>query len=81
MIREDVAIYEAQQRSLDSDPEGATPENVNERVRIRFDQGLLQAREIIARMSKDEAAVRKGATGSGKAGRKAARPAPRGAAA
>ena len=57
MIREDVAIYEAQQRSLDSDPEGATPENVNERVRIRFDQGLLQAREIIARMSRDEAAA------------------------
>lgn len=81
VIREDVAIYEAQQRSLDSDPEGATPENVNERVRIRFDQGLLQAREIIARMSKDEAAARKGATGSGKAGKKAARPAPRGAAA
>ena len=57
VIREDVAIYEAQQRSLDSDPEGATPENVNERVRIRFDQGLLQAREIIARMSRDEAAA------------------------
>ena len=68
VIWEDVAIYEAQQRSLDSDPEGATPENVNERVQISFDQGLLQARKIIARLLKKEAAAK----------RKAARPVPQG---
>ena len=49
-------------------PDGATPENVNERVQISFDQGLLQARKIIARLLKKEAAAK----------RKAARPVPQG---
>lgn len=55
VIWEDVGIYEAQQRALDSDLEGATPQNVNERVQIYFDQGLLQARKIIDRKLKEEA--------------------------
>ena len=59
VIWEDVGIYEAQQLALDTDPEGATPQNVNERVQIYFDQGLLQARKIIQRMLKEEAEDRK----------------------
>jgi len=59
VIWEDVGIYEAQQHALDTDPEGATPQNVNERVQINFDQGLLQARKIIQRMLKEEAEDRK----------------------
>ena len=59
VIWEDVGIYEAQQLALDTDPEGATPQNVNERVQINFDQGLLQARKIIQRMLKEEAEDRK----------------------
>ena len=54
VIWEDVGIYEAQQRSLDSDPRHATPQDVNSKVAITFDQGLLQARKIIDRMLKEE---------------------------
>ena len=59
VIWEDVGIYEAQQRGLDSDPEGATPQNVNSKVAISFDQGLLQARKVIDRLLKEEAKGRK----------------------
>ena len=78
VIREDVGMYEAQQEMIDSDPKGATPENVGSRVTISFDQGLNQARRIIDRMLKEEELARrrkkpvekKRAGGRGKTARK-----------
>ena len=59
VIWEDVGMYEAQQESIDCDLEGASPENLNSRVTIYFDQGLLQARKIIDRMLKEEETARR----------------------
>ena len=55
VIWEDVGMYEAQQKMIDSDPAGATPENVGSKVTIKYDEGLNQARRIIDRMLKEEA--------------------------
>ena len=56
---EDFDMYNAQQLMIDSDPEGATPENIGSRVSPDFDQGFLQARRIIDRKLKEEEAARR----------------------
>jgi hypothetical protein len=47
VVLEDVVVYEAQQRSLDTDPTGASAEDVRSRVAIEADRGLLMARRIL----------------------------------
>jgi vanillate O-demethylase monooxygenase subunit len=47
VVLEDLAVYEAQQRSLDTDPRGATPEDVRSTVAIDADRGLLHARQVL----------------------------------
>jgi phenylpropionate dioxygenase-like ring-hydroxylating dioxygenase large terminal subunit len=47
VIGEDVAIYEAQQRALDGDREGASAQDVRSAAVIRADAGLIHARRII----------------------------------
>jgi phenylpropionate dioxygenase-like ring-hydroxylating dioxygenase large terminal subunit len=47
VIWEDLSIYEAQQRALDTDLHGASAELVQSRVAIHADKALLQARRII----------------------------------
>lgn len=60
VIHEDVAVYEAQQIAIDSDPVGASAENVNSSVSIRYDSGLTKARRTLRRMLKEEGAARPG---------------------
>ena len=66
VIREDVGVYEAQQISLDTDPESPSADNVNARVRIDYDGAFLEARRIIKHLLTAEAAAGK----AKKAGRK-----------
>ena len=47
VIAEDVGIYQAQQRALESDLRGASPEDVQSTAIIDADRGLIQARKII----------------------------------
>ena len=54
VFMEDFDMYNAQQEMIDSDPEGATPENIGTRVTADFDQGFIHARRIIDRMLKEE---------------------------
>ena len=55
VIWEDVGVYEAQQISLDTDPEGPTADNVNARVRLDVDGAFLEARRVIKQMLEQEA--------------------------
>ncbi len=55
VVLEDLAIYEAQQRSLDTDVRGANPEDVRSTVAIDADRGLLHARQIIRELRQTEA--------------------------
>ena len=55
VVLEDLAVYEAQQRSLETDPGGATPEDVKASVAIDADRGLLHARQIIRELQQREA--------------------------
>jgi vanillate O-demethylase monooxygenase subunit len=57
VVLEDLAVYEAQQRSLDTDPAGASSENVGSRVVIEADRGLLMARAILRDMLAQKAAA------------------------
>jgi hypothetical protein len=50
VIAEDVAIYEAQQRALDTSGDGVSAEDVRSAISIQADAGLLQARRMIARL-------------------------------
>jgi len=50
VVLEDVVVYEAQQRSLDTDPAGASAEDVRSRVAIEADRGLLMGRRILEEM-------------------------------
>lgn len=59
VVMEDLAVYEAQQISLDSDLQGASAENVRSAAVINADRGLLHARKIIRDLK--EAEVRVGA--------------------
>ena len=56
VVQEDLAVYEGQQRSLDTDPRGATPEDVGSCVAIDADRGLLHARQILRELQRREAA-------------------------
>jgi hypothetical protein len=47
VVQEDLVVYEAQQRSLDTDLRGASAENVHSTVAIDADRGLLHARQIV----------------------------------
>ena len=58
VFQEDFDMYNAQQKMIDSDPEGATPENVGSRVTAEFDWGFVQARRIIDDMLKEEQSAR-----------------------
>ena len=49
-------MYEAQQHSLDTDPAGATPYDVQSRAVIEADTGLTIARNIIRQLHKNIAA-------------------------
>lgn len=59
VVLEDLAIYEAQQRSLDTDPRGAHAEDVGSSVVIEADRGLLHARQIIRERLRQECAAPK----------------------
>lgn len=50
VIHEDVAVYEAQQASLNSDTRGASAEDVHAAIAIQYDKGFLQARRVIDRL-------------------------------
>lgn len=58
VVLEDLAIYEGQQRSLNTDPRGASPEDVKSLVAIDADRGLLHARQIIRELLRQEASAR-----------------------
>jgi vanillate O-demethylase monooxygenase subunit len=58
VIHEDLAIYDAQQRALDGDPAGASAHDVQSRVAIKADKGLLQARRIIDALLEQERKAR-----------------------
>jgi phenylpropionate dioxygenase-like ring-hydroxylating dioxygenase large terminal subunit len=58
VVLEDLAIYEGQQRSLDTDSWGASPEDVKSRVAIDADRGLLHARQIIRDLQRRQAVGR-----------------------
>jgi vanillate O-demethylase monooxygenase subunit len=55
VVREDMAVYEGQQRSLDTDLRGANAEDVKAGVAIEADRGLLHARQIIRELQRREA--------------------------
>ena len=57
VVLEDLAVYEAQQRSLDTEPAGASAEDVRARVVIEADRGLLMARAILRDMLAQKAAA------------------------
>ena len=50
VIFEDQVVYEAQQKSLDTDPVGATAANVGARVVIGADRGLQLARKLLSEL-------------------------------
>ncbi|HUA54972.1 MAG TPA: aromatic ring-hydroxylating dioxygenase subunit alpha [Candidatus Sulfotelmatobacter sp.] len=47
VVYEDLAVYEAQQRSLDTDPAGASADAVGSRIAIEADRALLQGRQVL----------------------------------
>jgi phenylpropionate dioxygenase-like ring-hydroxylating dioxygenase large terminal subunit len=55
VVLEDQVVYEAQQRSLDSDPAGASAEHVQSRIVIEADRGLLMARRMLTELLKPAA--------------------------
>lgn len=58
VVLEDLAVYEGQQRSLDTDPRKATPLDVHSKVVIDADRGLLYARQILRELRREEVATR-----------------------
>ncbi|HVO89469.1 MAG TPA: aromatic ring-hydroxylating dioxygenase subunit alpha [Casimicrobiaceae bacterium] len=57
VVLEDLAVYEAQQCSLDTDLRGASAEDVHSSVAIDADRGLLHARQIIRELRRHETAT------------------------
>jgi vanillate O-demethylase monooxygenase subunit len=57
VVYEDMAVYEGQQRSLDSDPRGASAEDVKSTCAIDADRGLLHARQIMRELMRADAAA------------------------
>ena len=51
VVYEDQAIYDAQQRSLDTDPAGASADEVGSRIAIDADRALLQGRRVLKELS------------------------------
>lgn len=64
VVYEDLAVYEGQQRSLDTDLHGATPWDVKSSVAIDADRGLLHARQIIRELQRQEARTRQASPAS-----------------
>ena len=58
VVLEDLAVYEGQQRSLDTDPRGASAEDVRSTIAIGADRGLVHARQIIRELLREEARAR-----------------------
>jgi vanillate O-demethylase monooxygenase subunit len=58
VVLEDLAVYEGQQRSLDSDLRGASPQDVKSTATIDADRGLLHARQILRELLRSEASAR-----------------------
>jgi len=52
IIREDLAIFAVQQRTLDAEANGGSPSTVNARLATHADGGLLQARRINERLAR-----------------------------
>jgi len=52
VVYEDLAIYQAQQHSLDTDPRGASADEVGSRIAIDADRALLQARQIMRELAR-----------------------------
>jgi vanillate O-demethylase monooxygenase subunit len=57
VVLEDLAVYEGQQRSLDTDPRGASPLDVHSTVVIDADRGLLHARQILRELHRASVAA------------------------
>lgn len=55
VVGEDLAIYEAQQVSLDTDLRNASAQDVHSKVAIDADRGLLHARQIIKELLQQQA--------------------------
>jgi phenylpropionate dioxygenase-like ring-hydroxylating dioxygenase large terminal subunit len=53
VVMEDLVVYEAQQRSLDTDRRGASADDVHSTVAIDADRGLLHARQIIRELLRE----------------------------
>jgi phenylpropionate dioxygenase-like ring-hydroxylating dioxygenase large terminal subunit len=51
VVYEDQAIYDAQQRSLDTDPAGASAEDVGSRIAIDADRALLHGRRVLKELA------------------------------
>src|SRR4029079_15979348 len=58
VVLEDLAVYEGQQRSLDTDLRGANAEDVRSSVAIDADRGLLHARQILRELGRTESNTR-----------------------
>jgi phenylpropionate dioxygenase-like ring-hydroxylating dioxygenase large terminal subunit len=52
VVYEDLAIYDAQQRSLDRDPQGASPDAVGSVIAIDADRALLIGRQILKELQR-----------------------------
>ncbi len=53
VLKEDLHVYEAQQRAIDLDPESTT-RDANPRGTIPADEGLLAMRRVLRRLYGDE---------------------------
>jgi vanillate O-demethylase monooxygenase subunit len=51
VVYEDQVIYDAQQRSLDTDPAGASADEVGSRIAIDADRALLQGRRVLRELA------------------------------
>lgn len=52
VVYEDLAVYDAQQRSLDTDPQGASADMVNAAIAIDADRALLLGRQILKELQR-----------------------------
>ena len=54
VVLEDFAVYDVQQVSLDTDPRGASPQDVKSALPIDADRGLLHARQILRELFRQD---------------------------
>jgi vanillate O-demethylase monooxygenase subunit len=52
VVYEDLAIYDAQQRSLERDPQGASPDDVGSAIAIDADRALLLGRQVLKELQR-----------------------------